>query len=474
LSIQGSLRALEIEMRNEFLGLGVLAFMAASPAAFAAQASAAAPSAGGVAIDHKAVDCIVAGKYPKMNACFVPNSDVARARIYFRAEGGTSWYYVEMKSDAPCMSGILPKPRKEMIDKHVNYYVHVTDKSFTEGQTEEYDPLVVSSESQCKDKLVAAALPKAAVQVFPGIPAGFAAGGISTAAAVGGGVAIAGAAGGVYAATKGGDTTTTTFSPTTTSPTSGGTTTSTTSSTTSSTSSTTPAPTFRFSLKVSPTQGTEPLDVTVDMCGSVPVNSLRYFWDFDGDGVFDYQAFACSQTRTFKVNSVDVSPSGRVTTTTLPHHTWTVMGCAEPRDSNVEPQERKCGTASVDVEQAPTPIPKGSGVAAGRDLTLQGELDVDGATGQVVVNGTAAVYSGTGRSSAVAAGRRGQNRIEAQLVAAAGKPGTWRFDLGATPGMVGGSVRVIAGDVALVTADSVVFRLRGTSGERVVFTFETK
>ncbi len=447
---------------------GLLAFVLALPVASSGQEAA----TGGVAIDHKAVGCIVAGKFPKMNACFVPNSDVARARIYFRAEGGTSWYYVEMKSDAPCMSGILPKPRKELIDKHINYYVHVTDKSFTEAQTEEYDPIVVDSEGKCKDKLVAAALPKAAVQVFPSLPAGFAAGGIGTAAAVGGGVAVAGAAGGVYAATKGGDTTTTTFSPTTTSPTSGGTTTSTTTTTTT-TSSTTPPPPFRFSLKVTPTSGVEPLDVTVDMCNSTPVSSLRYFWDFDGDGIFDYQAFSCSQTRTFKHGSVDVAPSGISSTTTLPPSIWNVTGCAEPRDPNVEPQERKCGSVKVTVSDSPAVagIRATHGAAA---LSWNNQLDVVGASAQVVVNGMTAVYSGVGPSNAVAAGRSGQNRFEAQLVQASGKAGTWRFDLGRTRGLVGGSLRVIAGDVALVTADAIVFRLKGMPGERIVFTFETE
>ena len=64
----------------------------------------------GVAIDHKAVGCIVVGKYPKMNACFTPAADLARSRVYFRPEGVASWYYVDMKTDQPCFTGTLPKP----------------------------------------------------------------------------------------------------------------------------------------------------------------------------------------------------------------------------------------------------------------------------------------------------------------------------------------------------------------------------
>ncbi|HEY8150787.1 MAG TPA: hypothetical protein VIK51_17900, partial [Vicinamibacteria bacterium] len=46
-----------------------------------------------VEIDHKAVGCIVVGKYPKMSSCFTPSSSLARARVYFRPEGVASWYY---------------------------------------------------------------------------------------------------------------------------------------------------------------------------------------------------------------------------------------------------------------------------------------------------------------------------------------------------------------------------------------------
>ena len=62
----------------------------------------------GLEIDHKPVGCIVVGKYPKMNACFTPAANLARARVYFRPEGVPSWYYVEMKSDQPCFAGTLP------------------------------------------------------------------------------------------------------------------------------------------------------------------------------------------------------------------------------------------------------------------------------------------------------------------------------------------------------------------------------
>src|SRR5688500_18914301 len=64
-----------------------------------------AASAQDVAIDHRAVGCVVAGQYPIFNACFSPAASLARARVYFKGESGAHWYYVEMKPEAPCFTG---------------------------------------------------------------------------------------------------------------------------------------------------------------------------------------------------------------------------------------------------------------------------------------------------------------------------------------------------------------------------------
>jgi hypothetical protein len=395
-----------------------------------------------------------------------------------------------MKSDAPCMTGVLPRPRKEMIDKHVDYYVHATDKSFAEARTLEYDPIVVAKESDCKDRPVAAYLSKAPVQVFPAMPAGFAAGGLGAGAAIGGGVALAGAAGGIYAATNGGGTTTSTIrtNPTTTQPTAGGTTT--TPATTTPATTTPPVLTWSFRFRVSPTKGPDPLDVTVDMCNSSPATSLRYFYDFDGNGTFDFQGPFCTQTRTYHLNSVDVFPSGQTPppSTTPSPKTWTVRGCAEPRNEALTPLELRCSTQDVIVEPPPstsstfpgstttttTILTRPTGLQGSNQISWSSDLQVPGASGQVVANGSSAAFAAAGRSLAigVSAGRVGRNRIEAQLVQASGKAGTWRFDLSSTPGFVTSSLRVVAGEVSLVAGDTIVFRLKGTPGERVVFTFD--
>jgi hypothetical protein len=190
-------------MRLSFLALALLA---AAPAARAE-----AP-----AIDHREIKCIVAGRFPRMDACFLP-TEVVQARVYFRAEGTATWFYVDMKDMAGqpgladlktgpgCVSGVLPKPHKKLVGKHVEYYVEASDKALNPGRTAEYAPLVVQKASECeKDLPVAPLAPTGPATVFPAVPAGFvgAGGGIGTAAVVGGVVAAGAVAGGTAAIVK--------------------------------------------------------------------------------------------------------------------------------------------------------------------------------------------------------------------------------------------------------------------------------
>jgi hypothetical protein len=97
------------------------------------------------------------------------------------------------------------------------------------------------------------------------------------------------------------------------------------------------------------------------------------------------------------------------------------------------------------------------------------QLDVAGASAQVVVNGRTAAFVGQGRSVGGADAARGVNRVEATLVRADGRAGTWRIELDSA--VTPGSLRVLAGDVVTAGPTAVVFRMRGQPGERVVFAF---
>jgi hypothetical protein len=98
-------------------------------------------------------------------------------------------------------------------------------------------------------------------------------------------------------------------------------------------------------------------------------------------------------------------------------------------------------------------------------------LSVAGGRGQVVVDGTDAVFPAGGVETFTAAAAPGTHRFEATLVEGAGRPGAWRFDLSAL-GAVPGSLRVVAGEAELAGSAAVVFRLRGKPGERVVFSVD--
>jgi hypothetical protein len=105
-------------------------------------------------------------------------------------------------------------------------------------------------------------------------------------------------------------------------------------------------------------------------------------------------------------------------------------------------------------------------------LTWTSQLAVPEAQGEIAVNGRVASAGRAGITSMSAEGRKGTNQVEAVLVRAGGRGGTWRFDFSAQPAFKPGSLRVIAGAVAGITGDTVTFRMEGKAGERVVFSFE--
>jgi hypothetical protein len=119
-----------------------------------------------------------------------------------------------------------------------------------------------------------------------------------------------------------------------------------------------------------------------------------------------------------------------------------------------------------------TPDPGTAPGASAASATLSSELGVPGGAGQVVANGEAA-FPRAGRSPLGVRLKAGENRVEATLVEARSR-GTWRFDLGGLPGFRPESLRVVAGEVVQVAADSVTFRLQGRPGERVVFVFRVE
>jgi hypothetical protein len=115
-----------------------------------------------------------------------------------------------------------------------------------------------------------------------------------------------------------------------------------------------------------------------------------------------------------------------------------------------------------------------SGPGSARPLTGSTQLDLPDGEGQLVINGRVASAVRSGPAAMAVERQRGTNRLEGVLVRGAGRPGTWRFDFSGEGAVKPGSLRVIAGTVAVITGDAVVFRLQGKPGERVVFAFEVE
>ncbi|HYN03817.1 MAG TPA: hypothetical protein VE359_15320 [Vicinamibacteria bacterium] len=337
-------------MRKAAFVLGLLGLL--SPSALQAE---------GVAIDHRAVGCIVAGKYPRLNACFAPTSSLARARVYFRvADAPPDWYYVEMASDSPCHAGILPRPKKELVGRRIQYYLDAFDRSFAESRTPEAEALVVSHESECEKKLLAAPfLRSATVAVFPSVPAGFAGGAAGLGAGATAALAVGGAAvvgGGVALVTGGGSPST----PTTTQPPVGEVPTTTVPTTTTTTTTTTPASAFNPVFKVfdgltlvpgDTIVGTEPLALRFDMCDSTGTLPMRFAVEVDGV----IQRNGCYSGITFTTVSASTGSRGAAVRHSGATRTYSVRMTIQSIAPDNEPKAHRRLTVTVNsVTQPPT------------------------------------------------------------------------------------------------------------------------
>ena len=108
----------------------------------------------GAGINFDAVTCFVAGEFPLLDAGIEPLPNIARARVYFRAAQGSSFYYIEMTQETGRFFGKLPRPRVEA--SPITYYLQATTTEFEESQTPEIEAIVVEKKEDCGDRKVAA------------------------------------------------------------------------------------------------------------------------------------------------------------------------------------------------------------------------------------------------------------------------------------------------------------------------------
>ena len=153
-------------------------------------------------IDHKAVGCVVAEKFPRLEARLIPADAVGRARVFFRTGSGPAWYAVAMKREGDMFVAALPKPKKSL--KQFQYYLEVADKAMATSRTEEYATNVVAGPGGCSKGMMAGVM--SAASILLEVPAGAAAipVGFSSAGVVAAGSTAAAGAGGAAASSGGG------------------------------------------------------------------------------------------------------------------------------------------------------------------------------------------------------------------------------------------------------------------------------
>jgi PKD repeat protein len=516
-----------------FLLLGLIAVTRSA----VAQPPPSPPAPASAGIDHRAVACIVVAKYPKLKACFGGEVTEPRAYFHAEGDKSWYWVKMAHDpKDAPepyCRTGILPRPGRKLIHRHIEYYL----EDVGQGQrTKEYDPLVVRQARECKKDLpVAPISPTGPAGVFPVMPAGFAMGAFPTVPVA---VATAAAAGtGVYFGTKSKDenpVTPTAPAPPPpvvpppppppspppppanppldvscqADPKSG----------------TVP---LTVSFTAFASGGTGSYDYSWQFGDGGTSPSRHPSHTFTSTGTFDVILTVTSGDKAKQCERfITVNPASKPSVTLTFNSNDSAQDCNGPPKVTIAPPGMDCvgfpspGTTCSQSYSTGTVVQITSSTNCGSEVCWSGacagtstklgsvctvtmdsdksagarfvfgscitsveppailawsvDLDAAGAVGQVVVDGQAVLAESGRRAQQTTRIREGDVVVDAHLVRADGKPGTWRFEAQQGEAIEPGSLRVLQGDVALLTPTAVVFRLKGEAGERVSFSYRLR
>jgi hypothetical protein len=133
-----------------------------------------------------------------------------------------------------------------------------------------------------------------------------------------------------------------------------------------------------------------------------------------------------------------------------------------------------------DLITQPVTLPTALGIPSknvdGHPISMLSRLSVqpddETARGFVVFNDTQRdATESSGEFHHTFMGRDGENNIEAFTATDLRGPAFWRFDFSGAASFVAGSIRITGGQVVRLDGHTVVFRLQGTAGERIGFTF---
>jgi hypothetical protein len=118
-------------------------------------------------IDHAAALCVVAGRYPEIEARVTPGGTrVDGARVFFRGDSEPRWSSVDMKVEGDRLTAILPKPPSS---RELYYYIEASNPSAGTFRTTEFLAGIVAKPELCQDpERVAKTVDSASPQVAKG------------------------------------------------------------------------------------------------------------------------------------------------------------------------------------------------------------------------------------------------------------------------------------------------------------------
>ena len=98
-------------------------------------------------LEHQPSACTVPEKAISLCATITDDSQVAKARLYFRASGEKYWNVLDMTFGGISFCGTVPAPRAGKVQT-VEYYIQAIDDSYEAQRTSTYE-LRVQGEDAC-------------------------------------------------------------------------------------------------------------------------------------------------------------------------------------------------------------------------------------------------------------------------------------------------------------------------------------
>lgn len=107
----------------------------------------------GPVISVEAPTCLVAGRFPQLEAIISPSVGVAKARLMFKAGPSLNLLSVDMVPGIGNYLGTMTRPAVK--DSPVTFFVEASGPSFGQARSTEFKAVVVEREQDCAGRKVA-------------------------------------------------------------------------------------------------------------------------------------------------------------------------------------------------------------------------------------------------------------------------------------------------------------------------------